>query len=281
MYLKLFGGRLKISLLLFPAGIAAFFFYSPQQLFAFFAAIVLHEAAHALVIRAVGARITSIEVLPFGCAANHDGFFNSGAKEAAAASAGPVINIVTAAAAKLIFKDDEFSQLFVNVSTGLAAVNMLPVLPMDGGRVFAAVLGLFVKRSAAHKTVSIMGIAAGAFVIALFTVFAVKGSFNFSLIVMGVFMVISSVSHLKNSQLEFAKCTVEKRRALNSKSHINVNHIAIDGSRTIAETIRGFDPRKYNIVHVVGNDLKVEKTLDEGAVFERMMQDGAGSKLKK
>ena len=279
MYIRLWGGRLKINLLLIPAAAAMVYFAGPAVFGAFFLALLMHEAAHALIARAVGARIMSLELLPFGCAANMDGFFDSGAKEAAVAAAGPLINIAAAAGVNLLFPEDTFTSAFVRSSAALSAVNLLPALPMDGGRILAAMLGMDMKKQTAVRISGYLGIAAGSAVILLFAAAALKGSLNFTLAAMGGFMLYSSVKSVKSAGFVFARQTQDKRRAMERRTSIDVKHVAARDDRPLSEVMLALDPRKYNIVHVLDSELNTVETMDEAAILSRMLKGESGEPI--
>lgn len=277
MCIRLWGGRLKINLLLIPVAAAMMYISGPAAFCAFFLALLMHECAHALVARAVGSRVVSMELLPFGCAANMDGFFDSGAKEAAVASAGPLMSIAAAAGANLFFPDDPFSETFVRASTAIAAINILPALPMDGGRILCALLGTVMKKRTAVRISGYLGIAAGISVIALFALAAAEGTVNPTIAIMGGFMLYSSVKSIKSADFVFARRMDEKRRAIGKRVSIDVKHTAARDNRSLSEVMLTLDPAKYNIVHVLDGELKTVDTVDEAAILSRILK-GEGDK---
>lgn len=99
MNIKLLGGRLIVNVIFIPVAIAMCYLKGIDRVVAFLAALVIHEAAHATVSSALGVHVHSMEVLPFGCAANMESFAAvSGGKEIAMALAGPLANVVASAA---------------------------------------------------------------------------------------------------------------------------------------------------------------------------------------
>lgn len=82
---------------------------------------MLHEAGHLLMLLLLGGRADLIHFSYYGVALKYDTKL-SRAKELAVISAGPVVNLVL----YLLLRDDFNLILF--------AVNMLPVFPLDAGR---------------------------------------------------------------------------------------------------------------------------------------------------
>jgi Zn-dependent protease/CBS domain-containing protein len=116
-----------------------------------FACVLLHELGHALIAQRFGVQTRDITLYPFGGVASI--LTQPSAKaELAIALAGPLVNILIALAlypfatipdlqhpdpSKVSFITRLF---FTNVA--LAFFNLLPALPMDGGRVLRAILAL-------------------------------------------------------------------------------------------------------------------------------------------
>jgi Zn-dependent protease len=126
-----------------------------------FACVTLHELAHSLVARYFGATVRDITLLPIGGVARLEGLPERPAHEFLMAVAGPATNIVLAVLigaialpllgwqalglGALLSQLDSISLegLLVNLliaNVGLAIFNLLPVFPMDGGRVLRALL---------------------------------------------------------------------------------------------------------------------------------------------
>lgn len=117
-----------------------------------FGCVLLHELGHALTARAYGIRTVDITLYPIGGIAR----LNSMGKpnqEFWIALAGPMVNIVIAAllwGGMVVvvgrpptlgpFIPDDFVQRVFIANVLLAAFNLLPAFPMDGGRILRAIL---------------------------------------------------------------------------------------------------------------------------------------------
>ncbi len=121
---------------------------------ALFACVVAHEFGHALMARRYGVRTPDITLLPIGGMARLEKIPEHPREEIAVALAGPAVNVVIwivlvvgfgvqGDPADLVSLEDP-SQTFLErlaaVNLFLVVFNMIPAFPMDGGRVFRAVL---------------------------------------------------------------------------------------------------------------------------------------------
>ena len=114
---------------------------------AFFGSILLHELGHAVVAQREGMAIEGITLWVFGGVARFRGMFPSAGAELRIAIAGPLVTAVIAALCLSLAavpglpgSVDALLSWLGGVSIALLVFNMLPALPLDGGRVLRAIL---------------------------------------------------------------------------------------------------------------------------------------------
>ena len=107
-----------------------------------FSSIILHELGHALVARRLGVRVSGIDLHFFGGVAKLASQPKSNKDEITIAAAGPAVSLVLAALGfGLSFATGwAFFELLGLVNLVLALFNLIPALPMDGGRILRASL---------------------------------------------------------------------------------------------------------------------------------------------
>jgi len=111
----------------------------------FFGSLVLHELGHAVVAKREGMEIEGITLWLFGGVAKFKGMFPSAGAEFRIAIAGPLVSLAigvgllaVATAAPLPSELDGVLTWLGTINLFLLAFNMLPALPLDGGRVLRA-----------------------------------------------------------------------------------------------------------------------------------------------
>jgi Zn-dependent protease len=128
-------------------GDAAYLAMALVAAIAFFSSILLHELGHAVQARREGMEIEGITLWLFGGVATFKGMFPSAGAEFRIAIAGPLVSLALGlgfvGAAVLITGADSVDGVaawlgYINLA--LLVFNMLPALPLDGGRVLRSAL---------------------------------------------------------------------------------------------------------------------------------------------
>jgi Zn-dependent protease len=107
-----------------------------------FGSVLLHELGHALVARRLGVPVSSIELNFFGGAAKMTELPRTANHEVAIAAAGPAVSLVLAGAGfglGMLLGSELLLTIGV-MNAILAGFNLIPALPMDGGRILRALL---------------------------------------------------------------------------------------------------------------------------------------------
>jgi Zn-dependent protease len=107
-----------------------------------FASVLLHELGHAVVARRLGVRVSGIELGFFGGAAKMVELPRAANHEIAIAAAGPAVSLVLTGAGFGLGAVTGFWLFSIIgwINLVIAVFNLLPALPMDGGRILRALL---------------------------------------------------------------------------------------------------------------------------------------------
>lgn len=180
--MRIFGSEVRIHitffLLLLWIGVAHYNQGGQQAaivgvlfILALFACVVAHEFGHALAARRYGINTPDITLLPIGGLARLERMPEKPSEEIVVAIAGPLVNVVIAAVLIVVFGaepgmaalqniDDPaagFLSRLAMVNIFLVVFNMIPAFPMDGGRVFRAILATRYNRARATRIAARVG----------------------------------------------------------------------------------------------------------------------------
>jgi Zn-dependent protease len=129
--------------------------WSVGCILALFVCVTLHELGHAVAARRFGVRVPRILLLPIGGMAEMDSMPRRPREEIIIALAGPAVNYAIIGVLMLFVRFPEgvnwlyieltpegFGRYLVVVNLIMGVFNLLPAFPMDGGRVFRALLAM-------------------------------------------------------------------------------------------------------------------------------------------
>ena len=154
----------------------------------FFSCLVAHELAHAVVARRFGVTVGGITLFMFGGVAEIDGEIASPSREFAVALAGPASSIGMGGVFALLARAAEKVQwrpaigVLVTLSLvnlGVALFNLIPGLPLDGGRMLRA--GLW-RVMGDHRRATRVAAAGGRLLAAGLAVFGLVVAFSGDLV---------------------------------------------------------------------------------------------------
>ncbi len=172
--------RIHVTFVLFLAWIA-FTYYSVGGvdaavdgvvfILALFGCVLLHEFGHVAAARAFGIPTPDITLLPIGGVARLQRMPEKPSQELIVAIAGPLVNVVIAVVLIFVLGRDadatyieqlqqpegEMLAKLATVNIWLVLFNLLPAFPMDGGRVFRAVLAMKLSYSRATQIAARVG----------------------------------------------------------------------------------------------------------------------------
>lgn len=195
---------------------------------ALFFCVVLHELGHALTARIFGIKTQSITLLPIGGIAAIEKVPEDPREEILIALAGPAVSlgialllwILLTVTGSLVSVEDmgvaggPFLQRLMIVNLIIATFNLIPAFPMDGGRVFRALLSMYMEATNATRVAAGIGqfIAIG---------FAVLGlMYNPFLFLIAVFIWIGASAETRAATIKQALSDVSAAQAMLTDFHV-------------------------------------------------------------
>ncbi len=170
-------------------------------LFTYFLVMILHEFGHYFVAKILGYKLNKIVFMPYGVSLNGQGNIIKKRDEFLIAIAGPLVNfvlVILCVALWWIFPICySYTLDFVACNLCLGLFNLMPVFPLDGGRMFVAVLSSKIKKYKVIKIMKIVsGLFSGLFLILFFL--SVFTKLNFTYFFIAVFLFSSALDGKNN-----------------------------------------------------------------------------------
>ena len=244
---------------------------------AVFACVTLHELGHALAARRYGIRTPDITLLPIGGVARLERMPEDPGQEIVIAVAGPLVNVVIAAVLIVYLGSipdfDPVTTLqdpaygFVArvaaVNVLLVLFNLIPAFPMDGGRVFRAVLSYVMPRVRATQIAARVGQGA-AFV---FAFIGLVGG-NPILVLIAVFIYLAAAAEAEGTgMLEMARRLRGSDAMVSAFETLGVNATLDDAADALLRTTQHEFP-------VVDGSGKLRGMLTRDVLFAALREQG-------
>jgi Zn-dependent protease len=170
----------------------AFLTRQVELLAAYIVALVLHELAHYFVAKKLFFQCTKMQLSAFGAVLYGEFDDARGKNQFLIAIAGPLCNLILALLCAAVWWIEPetyvFTLTFAEANIGMAAVNMIPAYPLDGGKVL---LGLLEAKYSPTKAMAIVKAVCVVLSLILFAIFVVGlffGEMFFSLGMFAIFL---------------------------------------------------------------------------------------------
>ncbi len=250
------------------------------QAMVIFCIVFLHEMGHVVVAKGYGVKVTGVELLPFGGVARMEGNIElDPVADIYVALAGPLTNAFLAGLGYMLQKfgvgNQQWLPFFVQSNILLGLFNLLPAIPLDGGRIFRALVSLHwgLKRATERAVTLSIGLSTAMALAGAWSVVTGRGN-NFNFLVIAVFLTYCAVKEKVSAMYIFMKFLARKKEELFKEGVLLARQVVALESSYLKEVVRFFVPRKYHLVVVVGEDQRVKGTVTEGEIIEEILGGG-------
>lgn len=229
--------------------------------------IFVHEMGHAVAASFFSWRIKKISFLPFGGVAEIDEHGNRPLREEAIVTlAGPIQHLWLIGAGFLLFEmnlmPNDLYQLFLKYNFMVLIFNLLPIWPLDGGKILFLLLSVRNSFPKAHQQTIFISIG----MLTLFVLLVLWLSpLNLNVWIVILFMVISLYTEWKQHRYVFMRFLLE--RYYGKKTTIgSLKPIEVEEDDYILDVLSEFQRGKKHLI-VVYNDGIEKGSLDENELL--------------
>lgn len=197
------------------------------------------------------------------------------------ALAGPALNIVLLFGAQALrwqgLWTGELAEDFVRFNFWLAAFNLIPVLPLDGGRVARA---LFVENFGFVKTTKFLAWA-GKWLGVLIALYGVilwgqdkftEGALTY--LILGGFFWYAGSQEISSAHITFLKQLTRKKEDLLKKGKMRSRWVTVHKDTPLVRIVEEFTPDCYAMISLPNEAMGMGKILTETDVVEGMFREG-------
>lgn len=251
-----------------------------------FSGVLFHELAHMLMAIGLGYKVRQVELLPFGAVARIDNLADAGAtSEIMIAAAGPLVSMALAvlcySSSKEVGSWQNICQFYGEINLMLALFNLLPALPLDGGRILRALLSR--RRDYREATAIVVTITYGIVGMLLLLagiVYWLDNSINVTMLIAAVFLLLTARTETNLAGFRAMRILAAKKAELIGRQIMPTSHLTALENAVLGDLIRRFGLEEYYIVHIVDRNFRLCRVLTETEVWEGLIQKGVKSKIK-
>ena len=281
-FARIAGIDIKINLFFLLLAIVYGYFGMLQEIIVIFASVIIHEFAHTLIGLLLGIKVVEIEILPFGGQAQIESFHGLDPdKEIYVALAGPLCSLSLAALFYFLplIPSSSYLQLLIKLNLLLGLFNLIPCLPLDGGRILRAVMARSIGFKKATATAALSGKIVGLSLLTAgiyLTYFYFRGA---NLILIGILLYWSANREGKLLMYSFMRFLVKKKSELSIKGFLPARQIVCTPEIEIKSILGATMPSYYLLVVVIDKDHGVAGILSEAELIEQLLERGPATRI--
>ncbi|EEG78137.1 site-2 protease family protein [Dethiobacter alkaliphilus] len=258
----------------------AFYGYLGETLI-LFSLVLAHETVHMLIARAHGLEVGDVELFPFGGVARIEDVLELDPQvESNVALAGPLFNFVLVAISMVLYanlpgwQQNEMFLFFIRCNLVLGFFNLLPALPLDGGRILRARLcGSLGFQQATELAIRISQIMASLLLLLGFYLFY-TGHFHLTLFVAAFFLYFAAAKERTVAMYSFIRSLGRKKKILYEQGVMPLTTLMALDEAPLKDVLRRFAMKKYHRIVVVNKDGRVLGEVMESDVVDTIVNKG-------
>lgn len=219
--------------------------------------IMLHEASHAAVATLFGAPPEEMEITPLGALMRlEDEAALPVGRRLLVLAAGPAASLGLCWAAMALTRwgvlPVETGRLMFCCNVLLLCGNLLPVLPLDGGRMLALLFGLRLRQETVRRVMRISGTVIGLCCIAgNFLLSLRQGGWNLSLTMAGCFIMYASAVATTTQALAELRMFMDRKIRLEKRGVSACSWLAVVDTLPLRRAVKRLSPGRYTMLMVL------------------------------
>lgn len=277
MSFRLGAVRLRVHLLLPLLVVFAFLSEMGNQILPNFLAFFLHECGHLLAAKIFAVPINEIELTPLGGVITLDGMESRPAHQRfLVAFAGPLFSFLACLLVAWFYQAQavsfSFANIFIHTSFLLGLLNLIPVLPLDGGQMARAVLGKFFSFSAVTRILTGAAFILGFLLCGVTGYFALRGQLVLSPAFAGLYLIYAASIENRQATASYVTALIARRQRLEQRDIVSLEAFAAGEKMPVLSLLKHLSPGKYHIVFVLSQDgMERKGVLEEKEICDAIL----------
>lgn len=281
--IKLFGVPVRIHPLLWIVFALSALTGYILEILVLFGVILIHELGHAAAASCLKWRIRQIRLLPFGGVAEVEEAGNIPVwQELIVVLAGPAQHLLMIGLALLCrtlgFWDDMWTDYFIRVNLMIGLFNLLPILPLDGGKVIQALISLWLPYyRTLHITYTVSLLLSAMLMAAAFGIWNAYGV-DLNLFMIGIFLLIHNWFDYRNISYLFMRFLSSREERIRTWLHsgIALDPIMVSEQTPLRQVMQLLKRERYHMVYICNEHGKIKHALPEQRVLQAYLTRNEG-----
>lgn len=276
---KIFNIRVKLSYFIFFIlifSISFNYFFNTTILMII---VLIHELAHCYMCNYYGIKIEKIELFIFGGVAKLEEDIETNPKEEILISlAGPLINILLFVVTFIIINlfninYNSIVKFFLTTNLTIGLFNLMPILPLDGGRIIRGVLSYYLGIIRGTQVAIKLGyfICILFFSIGIYLTLVYNVEYIFSSI-LAIYIFFLNRKEKEKINYIFSKNLILENKSLFSEGTMYSKNIIAMEFINIKKIFDKFNLEEYHIITVINSEGKVIGSISESQIIDAVIK---------
>ncbi len=255
-----------------------------------FAIVLLHELAHVAAARHFDVHVSDIELLPFGGVSRIGGeVVLNPSREVIVAAAGPAANLLLAGLGTALrghgLWDADLGPFFLQCNLLVASFNLLPALPLDGGRVYRAFLARRIGFKQATYKAAWLGQFWGVLIVLGGSIGLALGMSGLDVLITGMFLFYAATREKSLAPFHFIRHLTQKKEELAAAGVLPGEPLVSMDTVSLGDVLRSFLPQRFHVVMLLDRNWQYRGVVSEVQIVDALLNQGMdvpiGSLIKK
>lgn len=247
------------------------------ELLTLFGIVVIHELGHVVAAQHYGWKVAEIQLLPFGGVAVIDEQGSvTAVEEIVVALAGPLQNALMIALA-LVMKStalwsDGWVDYFVQANMWIALFNLLPILPLDGGKVLQALLSYRISYYHTLKLTIWMSIVMSGALLSMSIYNYPFSGLNLNVLVIAVFLLATNGYSYRDMNYKFMRFLIgrhDQADRIVTRGGL-VQPVVVRGERSVGQITKMFRRERYHLIYVLDENGLIRAVMPEHQLIQHI-----------
>jgi len=249
-----------------------------------FGLVLCHELAHVAAARTLGCPAYEVELLPFGGVVRMgtEVFLEPG-REIRVALAGPAANLALFGLGLGLYAhglwEGQLHSFFLQTNLLLLGFNLLPALPLDGGRMARAWLATRRGYLRASLWLTRSGQVGGLLMVAGGVAGFVCGRNGLDIMITGLFLAYAATRERAQVPYLYVRYLAAKNREVLAGKVLRASTLAVLENVPLRRLAAHLRPGTFCLVWVLSPDLELRGIVSEGRVVEALFHRGGHTKV--